>query len=159
MPVTDQVRAAPPSILLLEDDAELRDLLVDVLTGEGYRVQHCASPEDVMRASDADAGALAIVDAWGDSHQTLSDEEREQIGDLARSVPTLMLTGRTWSQGLRPAELGLVGLVTKPFDLDEVLGIVKRSVDNLHAEPEQARSRAHDMRRGVPRAQERLLQA
>ena len=93
------------SILLLEDDTELRDLLTEALTDDGYVVRACASVDDLRQVGSDGRPTLAIVDAWGQSYATLSDVERREIQDVARGVPTIMVTARGWAQTMQPADL------------------------------------------------------
>ena len=112
------------TVLLLEDDAMIRDLLDAVLTDEGHVVRACASREQLLAATSEQPGALAVVDFWGESHHELSDEERREVVDLARTVPTILVSGRTWMGTTCPEELGVLAFVPKPFDVDALAALV-----------------------------------
>ena len=111
-------------VLLLEDDPMIRDLLEAVLSDEGHDVRSFGSREQLVSAAREAPGALAVVDFWGTSHQTLSDEERREVVALAETVPTVLVTGRTWAQRRAVDELGCVAVIMKPFDVDEVVAVV-----------------------------------
>jgi DNA-binding response OmpR family regulator len=111
-------------IAILDDDATLRELLRDVLEVEGCSVVVCSSLMELHQAAVRGA-VLAIVDGWGSGHLTLGDIERQQIIDLARLVPTVLMSGRTWAAKVTAGELGLVALLPKPFDLQALLDIVR----------------------------------
>ena len=111
-------------IAIFDDDATLRELLRDVLELEGCSVVVCSSLMELHQAAVRGA-MLAIVDGWGSGHLTLGDIERQQIIDLARLVPTVLMSGRTWAAKVTAAELGLVALLPKPFDLQALLDIVR----------------------------------
>src|SRR3712207_163395 len=115
-------------ILLLEDDPMIRDLLQSVLSDEGHDVRAHASRDQLMSAASALPGALAVADFWGTSHQVLSDEERREIMDLARTVPTIIVSGRGWMRTTRAEDLGAVALMVKPFDIDDLCTLVGASV-------------------------------
>ena len=149
----------PASILLLEDDPEIRTFLTDVLRDEGYHVHPCASVEEIRRQRPADSVSLAIVDAWGESHGALDEAERQEIRALAGEIPTIMVTGRQWAAITQPAELGLRGLLPKPFDLDELLGLVRTSVERLLAKSARAQTKALELRGRVKDAQQVMRQA
>ncbi len=117
------------TVLLLEDDPGLRDLLEAVLTDDGQDVRPCESPEQLLRVAAESPAALALVDFWGESHRALSDAEREQVTALGRAVPTIMITARAWALSETAASLGLVALVPKPFDMDDLVALVSAALD------------------------------
>ena len=121
-------------VLLLEDDPMIRDLVEAVLADDGHEVRVCQSFDHLLTVAAESPGAVALSDFWGDSHQALSGEERDQIERLARTVPTVLVTGRTWVGTLQPNDLGLVALVPKPFDVDELCALVGASVARHQAE-------------------------
>jgi DNA-binding NtrC family response regulator len=108
------------TIAVFEDDDVLRELLRDVLEGDQQVVVVCASPWELHQAALRGA-TLAITDTWGPSHLTLEHEEREQIEAVARLLPTILISGRTWTAHASARELGLVALLPKPFDMDDLL--------------------------------------
>jgi DNA-binding response OmpR family regulator len=114
-------------VLLLEDDPALRELLGDVLAEDRHEVRACASRGELRALAEGGSGDLALVDAWGASHQALSDEERLEISELAETVPTIMVTGRSWAEGTGAEELGLVAMVRKPLDVFALGELVTQS--------------------------------
>jgi DNA-binding response OmpR family regulator len=114
----------PAPIAIFDDDATLLWLLCEVLEGEGFAVVACTSLLEVHQAAVRGA-ALAIVDTWGPGHSVLCEPEREQIRALARLVPTVLVSGRAWTARMSAAELGLVALLPKPFDVEALLDIVR----------------------------------
>ncbi len=120
-------------VLLLEDDPMIRDLVEAVLADEGHEVVICSSLDHLMDAAAQSPDALALSDFWGDSHQELSGEERDQIERLARAVPTVLVTARTWASTTPAADLGLVAVVPKPFDVGHLSDLVTSSLAQIQA--------------------------
>src|SRR3954470_22604681 len=112
------------AVALYEDDVGIRTLLLDLLEGEGFATTVCASLLEVHQAACKDA-RVAVVDSWGASYQTLEAGERDQIRALARLIPTILLSGRTWAEQVNADELSLVALVKKPFDIEELLRYIR----------------------------------
>lgn len=150
---------AGASILVLEQDPLLGGLLVEILTNDGYRVRACPSREALCSAGRGDDTAVAIIEAWGDSHSALSDEERREIQSFARAVPTILVTGRPWAHSLPPAELGVLGLVRRPFAVDELRALIQASTTGLLRDSGQARVEARQLRRKLIDAHQRLRRA
>ncbi len=120
----DQPTATARSIVILEDDENVRHFLVFALTVEGYAVQPCASYDELLQICTQTPVDLVIADGWGDSTTALEPAEREAIMDLARRCPVIMTTGRDWADRADPAALGLVAIFRKPFELDQLLATV-----------------------------------
>ena len=118
-------------VFVLEDDPEFRRVLVEFLEGEGFDVSTCDSYATLQDAARTFRQAIVLADFWGTSHVELSAAERDQIRDLGRQRPTVLLTGRTWAAAARAEELNLVGILSKPPVLDDVLDHVRRGLTQL----------------------------
>jgi DNA-binding response OmpR family regulator len=99
------------------DDESIRGLLAEVLTGEGYQVVGIATDGLPLARLDDAPLALALIDVWGPSGQTLA--RRLRHGRLR-----LPLVGITTLPGAVPADLALDALMDAPFDLDRLLDVV-----------------------------------
>jgi DNA-binding NtrC family response regulator len=120
-------------VLLLEDDLALRGLLQEALLGEDFEVRPSDSFEELrQRAAEREAD-LVIADFWGGSQRTLPDDERAEIVELCALMPVVLLTGRTWAADTTAAELGARALMTKPFDLEDLLQTVERVLAETQA--------------------------
>jgi DNA-binding NtrC family response regulator len=114
-----------PSLLILEDDVQLRELLCDALGEEGWDVVPCASYDELLSRAREGTASVAVSDCWGRSQSTLDPLERAQIVELAALVPLVLVTGRTWALGSQREQLGLAAMVGKPFDLDALIETVR----------------------------------
>jgi DNA-binding NtrC family response regulator len=124
------------TVLLLEDDDSIRDLLALVLADDGHDVRPCGSAEEIVDLAAATPDALAVVDFWGASHATLDSDERELLTDFAHTVPTVLVTGRGWASDEMARKIGLAALVRKPFDVADVCEVVRSCVAQVHADIE-----------------------
>jgi len=115
--------------LVLEDGAALQSVLVDVLRDEGVLHRVCESYGE-PRAAIAKGGVVAVLaDFWGTSHVELSAAERQEVRELAGLAPTILLTGRSWARAELAHELGLVCLLTKPLELEELIAQLRRCLE------------------------------
>jgi DNA-binding NtrC family response regulator len=116
-------------IAIFDDDIVVRELLRDVLEVAGCTVVLCSSLMELHQAATCGA-VLAIVDSWGSGQVSLGELERQQVIDLARRVPTILMSGRMWASNVTTLdELGLVAILPKPFDLQALLDIVRQSLE------------------------------
>lgn len=113
-------------VLILEDEVEWRQVLVELLETEGFTVSICESYALLCEAVRTLPGCIVLADFWGTSHVQLSPGERDQIRDLGRSAPTILLTGRAWADTVTPQELNVVAISAKPPALDDLVADVAR---------------------------------
>ena len=110
----------PPRLLIAEDDARLRDVLVRALRAEGFDAHAVANGRDLLdRAVGAHAPDALIVDVG------LPDADGRDVCHALRGqgvwTPVLFLTARDGLvDRLAGFRAGGDDYVTKPFDIEEV---------------------------------------
>ena len=118
--------APPPSILVVDDDPGFRDLLVDLLSEEGYH-PIAASPADALATAALEPPALALLDAMmpGIDGPTLC--RRLRAGPRTSAIPVVFITGLS-REALAPRLVGCEpwGFLAKPCSLDDLLHVVDR---------------------------------
>lgn len=85
-------------ILSVDDEADIRDLLQEVLTMKGYRVSTAGEPETAKKIIKNDPPNLVIMDFQieeGDG-MILIDEVKK----MAPNMPILLLTGAVFDRNL-----------------------------------------------------------
>jgi DNA-binding NtrC family response regulator len=85
-------------ILSIDDEADIRELLSEVLTIKGYRVSTAAEPGQAKKIIKDDPPQLIIMDFQieeGDGFVLI-----EEIKLLAPSIPILLLTGAVFDRGV-----------------------------------------------------------
>ena len=130
--------AAPIRVLVAEDDRVARDLLCEILRGEGYEVE----------AVDDGAGAIERAQA-GDGRYDLvvSDVRMERSGGLdvlaaftvkAPSTPVILITAFGDVSGAMEAiQRGAYDYVSKPFNIEELRLTVARALERRRLIAEQ----------------------
>ncbi|HVU79284.1 MAG TPA: response regulator transcription factor [Gaiellaceae bacterium] len=114
---------ARPRILIVDDEADIRLLLTELLERAGYTVDYATDGKTALRNLFANPPALVILDVTMpdmDGYQTL-----ERIRDLS-DVPVLMLTARSQElEKVRGLTAGADDYVAKPFGRQELLARVQ----------------------------------
>lgn len=110
-------------ILVVDDDPEIRDLIRDYLTEEGFRVSEAADGESMYRVLDRESVDLLVLDIrLPDSDGlTLASELhwRRPIGILILSSKDDLV------DKVAGLEVGADDYITKPFHLRELLARVR----------------------------------
>ncbi len=128
---------APTTILLVDDEASLREPLAEYLSGQGFAV-HEADSAAAARSTLADAAVdLALVDIMmpGEDGLSLCRHLVE-----ARALPVILLTARGEAMDrIVGLEIGADDYVTKPFEPRELVARIRsvlRRVDKAAGVPD-----------------------
>lgn len=115
----------PIDVMVVDDDPDIRGILVELLQDEGYRVAEAEDGEGLLELIEQSGPKLVLLDltmpAFDAGHFTAV--LRGRISPSRTAVVAL--------SGLDEADemaerLGLQGVVHKPFELDELLRTVRR---------------------------------
>ncbi|HEV7913235.1 MAG TPA: response regulator transcription factor, partial [Albitalea sp.] len=140
----------PSTILVAEDQADIRDLIVMNLRNAGYAVSAVADGPSALSAQLDEARDLLILDLRMPGLDGL--EVCKALRSRGRSTPILMLTAKsTELDRVLGLELGADDYLTKPFSLAELLARVKallRRADLLRAAQANAAVQPSALRNG-----------
>lgn len=118
--------ASPLCLLLVEHDADVRDLLHTFLTSEGYDVSLVGSSEEACALLQEHTFHLVLTDLFK-TNRTNPFSSIESLRDEAHPTPVAVMTG--WNvEEAEVKQQGFAGLIRKPFDLVEVLSSIADSL-------------------------------
>ena len=113
-----------PTILVAEDQTDIRELLVMNLRGAGYDVTAVADGPAALASQSERSSDLLVLDLMMPGLDGL--EVCKALRARGRSTPILMLTAKsTELDRVLGLELGADDYLTKPFSLAELLARVK----------------------------------
>ena len=121
---------AAKTVLIADDDQAIRGLLQSFLEGEGFRTVEVKAGRDVIPAINRNRPDLVIMDIrmpGMSGLEVLDQMKRLHIDD----IPVLMMTAYgTSNAAIEAMKRGAYDYVTKPFELDDLLLTVKRTLDH-----------------------------
>jgi DNA-binding NtrC family response regulator len=129
------------SILVVDDDALIRETLTDLLDAQGYEVEDVASAEAALgRIEERDfACVLSDLQMPGMDGLGLLGALRERHPE----IPTVMMTGfGSIDTAVEAMRLGAQDFVTKPFQADRLRLTIERAFEKRELEEENKRLRA-----------------
>ncbi|GHE20068.1 response regulator [Halomonas urumqiensis] len=115
--------STPATLIVVDDDPEIRELLADYLGRHGYRALMAEDAQALYRLLESESPALLIVDIMmpGDDGLTICRELRR-----ASEVPIIMLTASAdETDRILGLELGADDYLGKPFNPRELLARIK----------------------------------
>ncbi|HLG69861.1 MAG TPA: response regulator [Chloroflexota bacterium] len=110
-------------VLVVDDDSSIVSTVSAVLQEEGYAVTTANDGQAALRKLDQELPALVLLDMRMpvmDGWQFAQEIKRRGI-----EVPIVVMTAAQDAQRWA-VEIGADGYVAKPFDIDELLGVVER---------------------------------
>jgi DNA-binding response OmpR family regulator len=116
--------AARDTILVVEDDRDLAAVLVAALGDEGFRVLAAPSLAEATRVLRAFRVRLVLADAlW---HDRAADPWAgvDAIRAAAGDAPLVLCSAHDPSRYAAHAAHGCAAFLAKPFDVDELIGLV-----------------------------------
>ncbi|HEX7527233.1 MAG TPA: response regulator, partial [Gaiellaceae bacterium] len=120
-------RKVGPLVLVVDDDAALREFMRVNLEMEGYTVLEASSGEEALDAIEDRAPALVLLDVVmpGIDGWQMLQRMQERHG----SIPVIMFSGQVDSTLASDAEeRGARGFVGKPFDPQQLIERAKQLV-------------------------------
>ena len=111
-------------ILVVDDDATIREALATLLTMEGYRVEMAANGAEALEVVGQELPALVILDM----HMPTVDGWAFAKAARARGFdpPILVVTATATSAERAAQEIAAAGFMAKPFNISELLEAVER---------------------------------
>ncbi|WP_129669784.1 response regulator transcription factor [Phytoactinopolyspora endophytica] len=128
----DGERAAHPSLLLVEDDTKLSELLVLLLSDEGYRVDLARDGHTGLHRALTGEYSVMIIDRGLPAVEGVDLIRR--LRAQGQVTPILVLTARgTTADRVEGLDAGAEDYVVKPFEIDELLARL-RALQRRHTD-------------------------
>ncbi len=126
-PIAEQSLSGRPSIVLAEDDDEIREYLCEILSSD-YDVRACADGREALAESLKSLPDLVISDIMMPKMDGNTLSATLKTNPQTSHIPIILLTAKNRDDDkLEGLETGADAYIVKPFNLD----ILKRTVANL----------------------------
>lgn len=116
-----------PHIMVVEDEAHLRELLETILVSKGYKVSVASNGKDALLLYKGKSKDIALIIT---DLKMPEMDGRELERELHKLKPDLKIIAITGSMGLEKPKIvpnhGFKAVIEKPFDVQEVLSTIQR---------------------------------
>ncbi len=130
-----------PSILVVDDERNLRATLKGVLEDEGYAVKAVSSGEEALKTAKRNKPDLILLDIWLPGMDGL--EVLEKLSSNDNDAVVVMISGHgSVETAVRATKLGAFDFIEKPLSLDRVLLVVANGIKHKILQDENVRLRA-----------------
>src|SRR5256886_8175918 len=114
-------------VCIVDDDASVREAVSSLLRSEGLMVETFGSAREFLASPRRDAPGCLVLDVDLPGISGL-DLQRELVKENAR-VPIIFLTGHgDIPMSVRAIQAGALDFLTKPVDVDQLLGAIERGM-------------------------------
>lgn len=117
---------SPFSILLVEDDFDVREALVETLRDRGYEVESASDGEQALQILRAGSRPGLILLDLMMPRMSGSEFRIAQQGDPALSHLPVVLLSADGRMEEKAVSLQVQGAIRKPIDLDELFAVIER---------------------------------
>ncbi|MHB2169198.1 nitrogen assimilation response regulator NtrX [Alsobacter sp. R-9] len=143
-------------ILIVDDEADIRELVAGILDDEGYRCRTAANSDEALGAIEARRPQLVFLDIWIQGSRLdglqLLDIIKEQHPDL----PVVMISGHgNIETAVSAIKRGAYDFIEKPFKADRLVLVAERALEasRLKREVKELRVKAQQGSRIVGHSQ------
>ena len=129
-------------ILVVDDEADIRELVQEILSEEGYAVDVAANAAEARVACARQAPDLVLLDIWMPDTDGIS-LLREWQQSHSLTAPVVMMSGHgTVETAVEATRLGAVDYIEKPLSLAKLLRTVQSALDEGQRRRHAARTLA-----------------
>ena len=132
--IEDQDSLAQPAILLVEDDADIREMMSMLLGMAGFAVTSCESAECGLNALREQEFDLILTDYALPRQSGLWLLQEAETEGLIQGTPVLIVTAHPDVTADPSYEV-----IQKPFDLDELIERVRQRMEGTNSGPKRKR--------------------
>ena len=126
------------SILVVDDEVGIRELLSEILADEGYSVRVAASAEGAREARRLDRPDLVLLDIWMPDTDGIT-LLKEWAASSQLNMPVVMMSGHaSIDSAVEAMRIGALDFLEKPIALQKLLSTVKRALASGEARSTQA---------------------
>jgi FixJ family two-component response regulator len=120
--------AAAPVVLVIDDDASLRDALNDLFNSVGLRTQIFGSAAEFLKGSLPDAPSCLVLDIRLPGQSGL--DFQAQLTQANINIPVIIMTGHgDIPMSVRAMKAGAIDFLTKPFRDQDMLDAVTQAIE------------------------------
>jgi len=129
-------------ILIVDDEADIRTLLADILKDEGYSVRLAGDSDSALAAVQARQPSLVLLDIWLQGSRLDGLQILEKIRADYPNLPVLMMSGHgTIETAVEAIKRGAYDFIEKPFKSDHLLVLITRAIESARLKRENAELR------------------
>ena len=140
------MRNTGADILVVDDEADIRELVSGLLEDEGHSVRVAANSDEALAAIRARKPSLAVLDIWMQGGGLDGLELLDVVKGLDEDLPVVMISGHgNIETAVSALKRGAYDFIEKPFKSDRLVVVVERALEAASLKRENRRLRTQTM--------------
>ena len=108
-------------ILVVDDEADIRDLISGILDDEGYETRTAGDSDAALKEIEARRPSLVILDIWLQGSRLDGLELLEVIKKMHEGLPVIIISGHgNIETAVSAIKLGAYDFLMKPCEIEEL---------------------------------------
>ena len=133
-------------VLVVDDEADIRELVAGILEDEGYAVRTAADSDQALAAIRARKPSLLVLDIWMQGGGMDGLELLDMVKALDADLPVIMISGHgNIETAVSAIKRGAYEFLEKPFKSDRLLLVVERALEAAGLRRENRRLRTQTL--------------
>ncbi len=128
----------PDTVLVVDDEHFVRELCLEIIAGEGYRVLAARDADEGLRIAREEPVGAILLDLI--MPKTSGFEALQILGREQPDIPVVIMTGHSsQSQVIDLLKLGAYDFLPKPFEPSDLIYSIRRALERHHLLTENKR--------------------
>ena len=117
-------------VLVVDDEADIRELVSGVLEDEGYAVRTAADSTQTLDAVEERRPSMVLLDVWLQGSKLDGLQLLQEIKRRDPTIPVLMISGHgNLDTAVAAVREGAIDFIEKPFEAERLIYLVDRATE------------------------------
>ena len=117
-------------VLIVDDEADIRELVSGVLEDEGYAVRAAANSTQTLDAIEERRPSMVLLDVWLQGSKLDGLQLLQEIKQRDPTIPVLVISGHgNLDTAVAAVREGAVDFIEKPFEAERLIYLVDRATE------------------------------
>ena len=122
-------------ILIVDDEADIRDLVSGILQDEGYGTRTAGNSDEALAAITARRPNLLFLDIWLQGSKLDGLQLLDTVKEQHPELPVVMISGHgNIETAVSAIKRGAYDFIEKPFKADRLVLVAERALETIAAE-------------------------
>ena len=121
-------------ILVVDDDPDILEALSEILEAEGFEIRRARNGKEALERLEPDQPQLILLDLMMPVMDGWEFAQRMRQKPVYSSIPIIVLSADR-NVGSKAQDIGAVGHLAKPFELNDLLEMVRRALKGPTEKP------------------------
>ena len=124
-------------ILVIDDEADIRDLVSGILEDDGHQVRAARDSDEALDALRRRSPSLVVLDIWLQGSRIDGLELLAMLKEIDADLPVIVISGHgTIETAVTAIRKGAYDFIEKPFTADRLLLVIERALETTRLKRE-----------------------